>query len=192
MFWNQLLARKSLEKLHEEMKGEHRLRRILGPVSLTSLGVGAIIGAGIFVMTGRSAATDAGPAVVLSFVVAGIGCALAALCYAEFSAMAPVAGSAYTYAYATLGEVFAWIIGWDLVLEYAMACACVSASWSKYFNELTFVLFQWKVPYYLCHDPFTHSGAWFNLPALFITLAVTVVLVIGIRESATTNAILVA
>src|SRR5438270_14100877 len=118
MFWNQLFARKSLEKLLAEMKGENRLRRILGPVALTSLGVGAIIGAGIFVMTGRAAAQDAGPAIILSYVVAGIGCALAALCYAEFASMVPVAGSAYTYAYATLGELFAWIIGWVLILEY--------------------------------------------------------------------------
>src|SRR6202795_3502315 len=112
MFWKQLFAKKSLETLFAEMAGENRLRRVLGPVGLTSLGVGAIIGAGIFVMTGRAAAVDAGPAIVLSYVVAGIGCALAAMCYAEFAAMAPVAGSAYTYAYTTLGEVFAWMIGW--------------------------------------------------------------------------------
>src|SRR4051794_30160705 len=191
MFWNQLFARKSLEKLLAEMKGENRLRRILGPVALTSLGVGAIIGAGIFVMTGRAAAQDAGPAIILSYVIAGIGCALAALCYAEFASLAPVAGSAYTYAYATLGELLAWIIGWDLILEYAMACACVAASWSKYLNELLYVLFSWKIPPYLCNDPFSTSGAWLNLPALLITLAVTVILVIGIRESATTNALLV-
>src|SRR5207247_5258007 len=113
---------------------EGRLRRVLGPVGLTSLGIGAIIGAGIFVMTGRVAAEDAGPAVMLSYVVAGVGCALAALCYAEFASMAPVAGSAYTYAYATLGELLAWIIGWDLILEYAMCCAVLSAYWSMYFN----------------------------------------------------------
>jgi amino acid transporter len=190
MSLKQLFATKSLEKLEAEVKGENRLRRILGPVSLTAVGVGAIIGAGIFVMTGRVAAQDAGPAVVLSFVVAGLGCLFAALCYAEFAALVPVAGSAYTYAYATLGEVFAWIIGWDLVLEYAMACACVASSWSKYLNELLFVVLQWRVPEYLCKDP--ASGGWLNLPALLITLAVTVVLVIGIRESATTNAILVA
>src|SRR5271155_3918233 len=134
MFWNQLFGKKSLELLHEEAKGENRLKRVLGPVALTSLGVGAIIGAGIFVMTGRAAANDAGPAILLSFVVAGIGCALAAFCYAEFASMVPVAGSAYTYAYATLGELLAWIIGWDLILEYAMSCATVVASWSKYFN----------------------------------------------------------
>jgi amino acid transporter len=193
MFWKQLFARKSLEMLDAEAKGENRLRRILGPVGLTSLGIGAIIGAGIFVMTGRAAAQDAGPAIMLSYVVAGIGCLFAALCYAEFAAMAPVAGSAYTYAYATLGEVFAWIIGWDLILEYAMACACVASSWSKYFNYFLQACFgnDWRVPDYLISDPFTHSGAWFNLPAALITLAVTVILVIGIRESATTNAILV-
>src|SRR6516225_435494 len=113
MLYKQLFAKKSLQTLLEEAKGENRLRRILGPIGLTSLGVGAIIGAGIFVMTGRAAAQDAGPAIILSYVVAGIGCAMAALCYAEFAAMAPVAGSAYTYAYATLGELLAWIIGWD-------------------------------------------------------------------------------
>src|SRR5579862_5444980 len=195
MFFKQLFATKSLETLHAEGAGENRLRRILGPINLTSLGVGAIIGAGIFVMTGRSAAVDAGPAILLSFVVAGIGCLFAALCYAEFSALAPVAGSAYTYAYATLGELFAWIIGWDLILEYAMACACVAAAWSKYLNELLYVLFTIKVPDYLCNDPFTPLAdggqAWFNLPAFGITLVVTAILVIGIRESATSNAVLV-
>src|SRR5437764_11892371 len=135
MFFKRLFATKSLEHLHHGMtQDEGRLRRVLGPIGLTSLGVGAIIGAGIFVMTGRAAANDAGPAIMLSFAVAGVGCALAAFCYAEFASMAPVAGSAYTYAYATLGELFAWIIGWDLVLEYAMSCATVAASWSKYFN----------------------------------------------------------
>src|SRR5207237_8193767 len=117
------------------MDGRNRLRRVLGPIGLTSLGIGAIIGAGIFVTTGEAAATRAGPAVMFSFVVAGLGCALAALCYAEFAAMAPVAGSAYTYAYATLGELLAWIIGWDLVLEYAISCATLAADWTKYFNE---------------------------------------------------------
>src|SRR5438552_7021548 len=112
MFWSRIFATKTLEMLDAEAKGENRLRRILGPVGLTSLGVGAIIGAGIFVMTGRVAADDSGPGVMLSFAIAGVGCALAAFCYAEFAAMAPVAGSAYTYAFATLGELVAWIIGW--------------------------------------------------------------------------------
>src|SRR5271157_518066 len=134
MFFQQLFAKKSLETLAAEAAGENRLRRILGPIGLTSLGVGAIIGAGIFVMTGTAAAETAGPAIIVSYVVAGLGCLFAALCYAEFASTTPVAGSAYTYAYATLGELFAWFIGWDLVLEYAMACACVASSWSKYLN----------------------------------------------------------
>src|ERR1700720_1783285 len=125
MFWNRIFATKTLEMLDAEAKGDNRLRRVLGPIGLTSLGVGAIIGAGIFVITGRVAADNAGPGVLLSYAVAGLACALAAFCYAEFASMAPVAGSAYTYAYATLGEIFAWIIGWDLILEYAMAAAVV-------------------------------------------------------------------
>lgn len=191
MIWKQLFARKSLEMLQEEARGDNRLKRVLGPVALTSLGVGAIIGAGIFVMTGRAAANDAGPAVLLSYTVAGLGCALAAFCYAEFASMAPVAGSAYTYAYATLGELFAWIIGWDLVLEYAMSCATVAASWSQYLNKFLETTIGWKVPEFLCSDPFSQPGAWFNLPAVIILAAVTIILVIGIRESATSNTALV-
>src|SRR6476646_4631393 len=167
--FNRLFATKSLEPLHKEMQeDEGRLRRVLGPIGLTSLGIGAMIGAGIFVMTGRVAAQDAGPAIVISYVVAGIGCALAAFCYAEFASMAPVAGSAYTYAYATLGELMAWIIGWDLILEYAMSAATVAASWSKYFNKFLEVWFGLEVPSYLCNDPFSTTGAWFNLPAVVI------------------------
>src|SRR6266446_6097474 len=189
----QLFATKSLSQLLEEMAGENRLRRVLGPIALTSLGVGAIIGAGIFVATGETAANKAGPAVMISFAVAGFGCALAALCYAEFAAMVPVAGSAYTYAYATLGELFAWIIGWDLVLEYAMSCGVLAADWTKYFNELLRILTRerWEVPPFLSSDPFSNPGAWFSLPAVLVMAAVTLVLVIGIRESATTNIILV-
>src|SRR5947209_14515586 len=192
MFFNRLFATKSLETLHKEMQeDEGRLRRALGPVALTSLGIGAIIGAGIFVMTGRVAADDAGPGVMLSYAVAGLGCALAAFCYAEFASMAPVAGSAYTYAYATLGELLAWIIGWDLILEYAMSAATVASAWSEYFNKLTDVLFKWQVPSYLSNDPFSQAGAWLNLPAVVILGVVTVILVIGIRESAVTNTSLV-
>src|SRR5512138_3403529 len=132
---NPLFAKKPLCLLLEEMKGENRLRRILGPVSLTSLGVGAIIGTGIFVLTGVAAADKAGPGIIVSFVVAGAACIFAALCYAEFASMTPVAGSAYTYAYATLGELFAWIIGWDLVLEYTVASVSVAHGWSKYFQN---------------------------------------------------------
>ncbi len=195
MLWNQLFAKKSLERLLKEMAGENRLRRVLGPIALTSLGVGAIIGSGIFVATGEAAATKAGPAVMISFVIAGLGCALAALCYAEFASMAPVAGSAYTYAYATLGELLAWIIGWDLVLEYAMSCGVLAADWTKYFNEFLEIFFHWRVPPWLSTAPTTVWPTWdtlsLNLPAVVIMALCTVVLVIGIRESATTNAILV-
>jgi basic amino acid/polyamine antiporter, APA family len=190
--WRQLFQRKSLEILIAEMAGDNRLRRALGPISLTALGVGCIIGAGIFVMTGRAAAEDAGPAITVSYAVAALGCVFAAFCYAEFAAMAPVAGSAYTYAYATLGELLAWIIGWDLILEYAMACACVAAGWAGYLNEflLTATKGRVSVPWYLCSDPFSTPGAYFNLPAVLIMLVITVVLIVGIRESAVTNAIL--
>src|SRR5215211_4793079 len=133
---NPLFARKPLELLLEEMKGENRLRRVLGPVQLSALGVGAIIGAGIFVATGAAAHNVAGPALMMSYVIAGITCVFAALCYAEFASMAPVAGSAYTYAYATMGELFAWIIGWDLVLEYAVGAATVANGWSSFFQSL--------------------------------------------------------
>src|SRR5882757_5212587 len=150
-----LFATKSLEMLAAEPAGQNRLRRILGPIGLTSLGGGAIIGAGIFVMTGRVAANDAGPGILVSFAVAGVACALAAFCYSEFASMAPVAGSAYTYAYATLGELFAWIIGWDLILEYAMSAATVASVWSNYLNKLLKVIHIPPVPDYLCSDPFS-------------------------------------
>ncbi|HEV8058556.1 MAG TPA: amino acid permease [Gemmataceae bacterium] len=133
---NQLFAKKSLEAILKEMAGEHRLKRALGPVTLTALGIGAVIGAGIFVATGAAAKDVAGPALMLSYLFAGITCIFAALCYAEFAAMAPVAGSAYTYAYTTLGELFAWIIGWDLVLEYAVGAATVANSWSGYLQSV--------------------------------------------------------
>jgi APA family basic amino acid/polyamine antiporter len=196
MLGKQLFARKSLETLLEEMRGENRLRRVLGPITLTSLGIGAIIGAGIFVTTGEAAATKGGPAVMLSYVVAGLGCALAGLCYAEFASMAPVAGSAYTYAYATLGELFAWIIGWDLILEYAMSCAVLAADWTKYFNELLQILFgeKWRIADHLSNPTFKENWTYvggLNLPAVIVMALCTVILVIGIRESATTNAVLV-
>src|SRR6185369_9648229 len=136
MHWKDLFATKSLAQLDAEAHGENRLRRVLGPVGLTSLGIGAIIGSGIFVMTGEMTANAAGPSILVSFVITGVCCALAALCYAEFASMAPVAGSAYTYAYATLGELFAWIIGWDLILEYAVASMTVAHGWSKNFQDI--------------------------------------------------------
>jgi APA family basic amino acid/polyamine antiporter len=195
----QLFAVKSVKLLEEEMASDNRLRRVLGPVTLTALGVGAIIGAGIFVLTGLAANVYAGPGLTLSFVVAGTGCALAALCYAEFASMVPVAGSAYTYAYATLGELFAWIIGWDLVLEYAVASSTVAHGWSHYFMSFL-KLFGISVPAQwaaspIDFDPATHSwvhtGSYCNLPAGLVVLLVTVILVIGIRESARFNAAMV-
>ncbi len=133
--FRQMFAKKSISLLLQESKSENRLRRILGPVSLTSLGVGCTIGAGIFVVTGLVAHELTGPSLILSFIVAGIACVFAALCYAEFSSMVPVAGSAYTYAYATLGEIFAWIIGWDLIIEYTVAASAIAKSWSSYFQD---------------------------------------------------------
>jgi APA family basic amino acid/polyamine antiporter len=194
-----LFARKPLALLLEEAGREGRLRRVLGPLQLTSLGVGAIIGAGIFVSTGAIARQTAGPALILSHVVAGAVCVLAALCYAEFAAMVPVAGSAYTYAYATLGELAAWIIGWDLVLEYAVSAATVATGWSGYFQNLIGAA-GWRLPHAVAgpvvqYDPAAGTllltGSLVNLPALLIVALVTGVLVIGIRESAGLNAALV-
>jgi APA family basic amino acid/polyamine antiporter len=166
MWRRQLFVKKSLQLVLEEMAGEHRLRRVLGPVALSSLGIGAIIGTGIFVLTGVAARKEAGPGLILSFVIAGLACAFAALCYAEFASMAPIAGSAYTYAYVTLGELVAWVIGWDLVLEYAMAAATVANGWSNYFLKfLDLDLFQTKagkalvtLPFWLTIDPFTAAS----------------------------------
>jgi APA family basic amino acid/polyamine antiporter len=152
---NSLFATKSLETLFAEAKesGEHSLKKTLGPIQLTALGVGAVIGAGIFVFSGLGA-HYAGPGLMLSFVISGLGCAFAALCYAEFAAMIPLAGSAYTYAYATLGELFAWIIGWDLTLEYAMGASTVSSGWSNHFIELLNI-FHLKMPLWLAYDHWT-------------------------------------
>lgn len=209
---NQFFAKKPLDSLLREMAGEHRLRRVLGPVALSALGVGAIIGTGIFVLVGVAAHDKTGPALMLSFVVAGIACVFSALCYAEFASMAPVAGSAYTYAYITLGELFAWIIGWDLILEYAVAGSTVAHGWSHYFQSLMKLLggfargrgFDWlaehlTVPAAFGDAPFDYdpagifkaTGAWFDAPALVIALLITAVLVIGIRESAGFNAVMV-
>ncbi|MGH7495303.1 MAG: amino acid permease [bacterium] len=181
------------------MKGENRLRRVLGPIQLTSLGIGCIIGAGIFVTTGAIAQQTAGPALMLSYVVAGFVCIFAALCYAEFASMAPVAGSAYTYAYTTLGEIFAWIIGWDLVLEYAVGSATVANGWSGYFQAVL-GSFDLALPKIISgpvvdYDPklgqFVATGSMINLPALVVVTLVTIVLVVGIRESASFNAAMV-
>ncbi len=191
---NPLFATKPLALLLAELEGENRLRRVLGPVQLTALGIGAVIGAGIFVATGKVAAQTAGPATMLSYVVAGLACVFAALCYAEFASMVPVAGSAYTYAYATLGELFAWIIGWDLVLEYSVGSATVGNGWSSYFQSVLDAMHV-HLPAALAGPVIDGSGhltgAIINLPALFIVTLVTVVLVIGIRESAGFNATMV-
>jgi APA family basic amino acid/polyamine antiporter len=195
----QLFATKSLRQLLDEMAGENRLRRVLGPVQLTSLGVGAIIGAGIFVATGAAARNVAGPALMLSYVVAGMTCVFAALCYAEFASMVPVAGSAYTYAYATLGELFAWIIGWDLILEYAVGSATVANGWSGYFQSVL-AKFGLHLPPALAGPPiiydtaagqFVQTAGIINLPAVLIVTLVTAVLVKGIQESAGFNTTMV-
>ena len=205
---SQLFRTKPLSLLLAEEAGDHRLRRILGPVQLTALGVGAIIGTGIFILTGVAAHDRTGPALMLSFVLAGFACVFAALCYAEFASMVPVAGSAYTYAYATLGELFAWIIGWDLILEYAVGSATVAHGWSAHFQEFT-PLFNFMVPKAIhtapvnycvnvdaaggCpHTGFVSTGSYFDLPAILITFILTIILVKGIRESASFNAFMVA
>jgi basic amino acid/polyamine antiporter, APA family len=198
---SQLFAKKPLSMLLDEMKGENRLKRVLGPVGLTAIGVGAIIGTGIFVLIGEGAHDKAGPALMLSFVVAGLACIFAALCYAEFASMVPVAGSAYTYAYATLGELMAWIIGWDLVLEYAVGASTVAHGWSKYFQALLKqVLGGYELPLMIKTAPFDYdpekgqfllTGAYLDLPALIITALITIILVRGIKESTTFNAVMV-
>ncbi|HYT08542.1 MAG TPA: amino acid permease [Rugosimonospora sp.] len=215
---NPLFATKSLDTLMKEAEetGEHSLKRALGPVNLVTLGIGAIIGAGIFVLTGSAAALYAGPAIMLSYVLAGVGCAFAGLCYAEFASLIPIAGSAYTYGYATLGEIIAWIIGWDLILEYAFGAATVASGWSS-----TLVAFLQdygiNLPPQICDVPGArwvfYDGRWaplttlnlsasqltglpqatarFNLIAFLAILAITTILIIGIKESANFNTAIV-
>lgn len=190
-----LFAKKPTSLLLQEASGGQTLRPVLGPLQLAGLGVGAIIGAGIFVIIGVVAKDKAGAATMLSFVIAGSACAFAALCYAEFASMVPVAGSAYTYAYATLGELFAWIIGWDLLLEYGVGAASVAHGWSHYFTDFI-GLMGIKLPAALANAPFDFNpatgnfvvtGAIIDLPALLISALLTAVLVAGIRASATFN-----
>ena len=192
-----LFAKKPLERLMTEAQdvGEHCLKRSLGPVNLVMLGIGAIIGAGLFVRTAAAIADRAGPSVVLAFIVAGMGCAFAGLCYAEFASMIPVAGSAYTYSYATMGELVAWIIGWDLILEYAVGAATVAIAWSEYANRVL-DWFGMRIPYQWSHSPFEHdinSGVHgiLNAPAVFILLLLTLLLIRGTKESAFVNGIIV-
>jgi APA family basic amino acid/polyamine antiporter len=186
-----LFQTKSLERITAESEaGEQHLKKTLGAGNLIALGIGAIIGAGLFSLTGIAAADHAGPAVVLSFVVAAIGCAFAGMCYSEFSTMIPIAGSAYTYAYATMGELLAWIIGWDLVLEYAVGAATVSVSWSSYVTKL-FHSYGIELPPSLVHCPWDTPAGIINLPAVFVILIISCLLMIGISESARVNGIIV-
>src|SRR5688572_8307287 len=191
---NRLFATKSVASLIKESEsGEHGLKRTLSATNLTMLGIGAIIGAGIFVLTGTAAANAAGPAIVLSFIIAGLGCLFAGLCYAEFASMIPIAGSAYTYGYATLGEFIAWIIGWDLILEYLFGAATVAVGWSG--NVVSLLKSAGiTVPAAIASAPLAYDGASFtttgsliNLPAVLLILAMTALLVVGIQESARFN-----
>ena len=185
---NPLFATKSIDTLMQEAgeTGEHSLRRALGPINLVTLGIGAIIGAGIFVITGQAAAQFAGPAIVISFVLAGIACAFAGLCYAEFASLIPIAGSAYTYSYATLGELIAWIIGWDLILEYAFGAATVAVGWSGHLRAFLQDI-GWNLPA-MPTSSFTLFGIPIHLKydyvGFLVILAITAILVIGIKESA--------
>ena len=192
-----LTATKPIDALMREAQdtSEHCLKRTLGPVSLIMLGIGAIIGAGLFVRTAAAIADRSGPSVTLAFIVAGFGCAFAGLCYAEFASMIPVAGSAYTYSYATMGELVAWIIGWDLVLEYAVGAATVAIAWSEYFNRVL-GWFNARIPYEWSHSPLetmadTGSRGIINLPAIFILLILSALLIKGTKESAIVNGLIV-
>jgi len=217
-----LTKRKPLDLLMAEASetGEHSLKRALGPINLVTLGIGAIIGAGIFVLTGSAAAKYAGPAIVLSFVLSGIACVFAGLCYAEFASLIPIAGSAYTYGYATLGEIFAWVIGWDLILEYAFGAATVASGWSGYVlsfledfgiripprltlapsEKLVFFQGHWEhlerikdmlKAQHINADSLPQQTGLFNLVAFLAIVGVTILLVIGIKESANFNSAIV-
>ena len=186
---------KSIDRLLDDAKatGEHTLKRTLGPLSLISLGIGGIIGAGLFVRTAAAIADRSGPAVIIAFIVAGVGCAFAGLCYAEFASTIPIAGSAYTYSYATMGEFIAWIIGWDLVLEYAVGAATVAIAWSEYFNRVL-GYFGMEIPYVWRHSPFESMNGVhgiMNIPAIFILAILSALLIRGTRESALVNNVIV-
>ncbi|MEN9949199.1 MAG: hypothetical protein RL106_2022 [Bacteroidota bacterium] len=181
--------KKPVEAYHADAS-KSELNRVLSRWGLTSLGIGAIIGGGIFTLTGIAAHDHAGPALALSFIIAGIGCLFASLCYAEFASVLPVEGSAYAYAYGTIGELFAWFIGWNLILEYMMGATTVAVAWSGYFNKLLH-LFGLHIPEYLTNDPVTHGGPAFNLLAFLITWVITSILIKGIKEAAKTNNIIV-
>ncbi|MGB7769590.1 MAG: amino acid permease [Verrucomicrobiia bacterium] len=207
-----LFRRRSVAALQAEVLTDKSLKRALGPVNLTALGIGAIIGAGIFVLTGQAAAQYAGPAIVYSFILSGLACAFAGLCYAEFASMIPLSGSAYTYGYATLGEFIAWIIGWNLILEYLFAASTVAVGWSGYvvsflkdlhltipaaftsapYDHLTPPGAHWWNLWQLFANGWTSTGAVLNVPAMAIVAAITILLVIGIKESVNFNNVIVA
>lgn len=192
-----LFAKKSLESLLAEADESGKgLKRTLSAGALVALGIGAIIGAGLFVRTAAAAAQNAGPSVTIGFIVAAIGCALAGLCYAELSSSIPISGSAYTYTYATMGELLAWVIGWDLILEYAVGAATVGIAWSEYLNNLLVnVLHMNPIPYEWCHSPFEHSvdgvHGIMNIPALTIVGLLSLLLIKGTQESAFVNGLIV-
>jgi basic amino acid/polyamine antiporter, APA family len=195
-----LFATKSIAQLKAEASdSEHGLKRALSALNLTTLGIGAIIGAGIFVLTGSAAAHYAGPGIMLSFIIGGIACAFAGLCYAEMASTVPIAGSAYTYAYATMGEFIAWIIGWDLILEYSLGATTVAIGWSGYvvsfFKDIGITVPAKLASAPFAFDPATHqwtsTGAIINVPAMLIILAVTALLVVGVQESANVNSAIV-
>ncbi len=210
LFSSNWFRRKPIDHLIGEMDGGDRLHRHLGPVALTALGMGATIGTGLYVLTGEAAHDFAGPSLMLSFLLAGLGCCFAAMCYSELASMVPVAGSAYTYAYATLGELLAWVIGWDLILEYAISSCAVASSWGDYFDALLSTTFGIRIDPRLLAAPWEFSNetgafflktvtlsdgqvanAWFNLPAVVVAIVITFILVIGIRESAGFNVAMV-
>jgi len=197
-----LFVKKPIDVLMAEAgDSEKGLKRTLSAGALVALGIGAIIGAGLFVRTAAAVAQNAGPSVTLGFIVAAIGCALAGLCYAELSSSIPISGSAYTYTYATMGELLAWIIGWDLVLEYAVGAATVGIAWSEYLNNLLINVLHWKaIPYEWCHSPFEHSipdaagiiqHGYMNIPAFGIVALLSLLLIKGTQESAFVNGIIV-
>src|SRR6186713_1965403 len=191
-----LFSKKPIELLiGESNEGEHTLKRTLTASNLVALGIGAIIGAGLFVRTAAAAANNAGPSVTIGFIVAAVGSAFAGLCYAEFASMIPLAGSAYTYSYATMGELVAWIIGWDLILEYAVAAATVAIAWSEYANRVL-EWFGMRIPYQWSHSPFEHDPATgiygiMNVPSVLIVLLLTLLLIRGTKESAFVNGLIV-
>ena len=207
-----IFRRKTAAALQAEANADHSLKRALGPVNLTSLGIGAIIGAGIFVLTGIAAAQYSGPAIVISFMLAGLACAFAGLCYAEFASMIPLSGSAYTYGYATLGEFVAWIIGWNLILEYLFAAGTVAVGWSRYvisfledlgisipaeltkapYNHVAQSGLHWWNIWQLFAHGWSSTGAVLNVPAMLVVAVVTILLIVGIKESANFNNVVVA